>query len=98
MAYSCSLCFSDQFSYKIHFNPSYGLGNMIYARFEHFYAKHRKKERQGTNWAGPMSTWAGAGLRWQREAPGSTKMHAGEKIWAAAHQAPDLDQGARDQK
>jgi hypothetical protein len=35
MAYSDSTHFSDQLSYKIHFIPSYGLQNMIYARFKY---------------------------------------------------------------
>jgi hypothetical protein len=33
MVYSCSLCFSDQFSYRKHFISSYGLENIIQTNF-----------------------------------------------------------------
>jgi hypothetical protein len=35
MTYSGSAYFPDKNSYKIHFIPSYGLKDMIFARFEH---------------------------------------------------------------
>jgi hypothetical protein len=42
MAYSDSTHFSDKFSYKIHFIPSYGLKDVFLASFKHvqeFYLK-----------------------------------------------------------
>jgi hypothetical protein len=51
MAYSCSLDFSDQFSYIKHFIPSYSLRDMIFARFKHFLKN--KREKDGRERTGP---------------------------------------------
>jgi hypothetical protein len=45
MAYYRSSHFSDWKTYKIHFNPSYGLGDMILARTTPFLQKQKKRER-----------------------------------------------------
>jgi hypothetical protein len=44
MSYSDSTHFSEQLSYKIHFIPSYGLKDIIYARLKHFleFSRNRK--------------------------------------------------------
>jgi hypothetical protein len=43
MSYSDSTYFSEQFSYKILFISSYGLEDMIYARFEYLQGFSKKK-------------------------------------------------------
>jgi hypothetical protein len=65
MAYSCSSCFSDQYSYRTLFISNYGLKDMNFARFKHFSAKTKEK---GTAWGelGRTCTvlrpiWAAAG-------------------------------------
>jgi hypothetical protein len=47
MAYSDSSHFSDKFSYKILFIPSYGLKDMILARFAHLQEFSLKKIETG---------------------------------------------------
>jgi hypothetical protein len=51
MAYSCSLCFSDRFSYKILCIPTNGLKDINFARFKHFLVFSEKEKDAGTNWA-----------------------------------------------
>jgi hypothetical protein len=46
MTYSDSTHFSDQISYKIHFISSYGLQNIIYARFKYLQQFPEKKNRE----------------------------------------------------
>jgi hypothetical protein len=60
MAYSCSLCFSDRFSYIKHFISSYGSEDMNFARFEQFMQKKTKQE--GASRAGPALSRARSGL------------------------------------
>jgi hypothetical protein len=53
MAYLDSSYFSDRKPYEILFNPSYGLGDMIFARTTQFLQKQNRNEWGGTSWAEP---------------------------------------------
>jgi hypothetical protein len=68
MSYSCSLCFSDQFSYKILCISIYGSKDMIYASLSHFleFLQNREKEKSFLTQAvlaAEADCW-GQGLAW----------------------------------
>jgi hypothetical protein len=48
MAYSCSVHFSEQLSYRKHFIPSYRLKDMNFARYRHFLGFWIKQKKAGT--------------------------------------------------
>ena len=91
MAYSCSSYFSDQNSYITLFISSYILEDINFTSF----AK-RKEICRGWTELDLRCHGPELGLHERQDVPGRAKLRAGEKIWPAAHQAPDLNQGTRD--
>jgi hypothetical protein len=63
MAYYCSLCFSDQFSYKTLCISMHGFKDMNFARFKHFLQKQNGKVRAGLDLHCPGPIWPAAGDR-----------------------------------
>jgi hypothetical protein len=96
MTYSCSLYFSDQFSYKILFIWSYGLRDMNFPSYNTRYAKQSKRETNGQGSTGPDLADAATARGWERTI--ATAAPKKEDLGRGPMVALDLVEGVREQK